>query len=77
MMTCGWTPGSPLVSDWLAHEVEVEFMIDTGCQVTIFATTLIKRMGTLDPKVRSRLLPCRHRLVSADSSPLTVKGSWT
>ena len=28
----------------------------------------------MDPKVRSRLRPCRSRLVSADSSPLTVKG---
>ena len=24
--------------------------------------------------MRSRLRPCRHRLVSADSSPLTAKG---
>ena len=57
-----------------AHEVEVEFMIDTGCQVTILATTIFERMCTVDPMVRSRLWPCRHRLVSADSSPLTVKG---
>ena len=28
----------------------------------------------MDPKVRSRLRPCRRRLVSADSSPLTAKG---
>ena len=35
-------------SGW-AHEVEVEFMIDTGCQVTIF-----ERMCTMDPRVRSR-----------------------
>ena len=39
-----------------AHDVEIEFMIDTGCQVTILLQT------------------CRHRLVSADSSPLTVQG---
>ena len=56
-----------------AHEVEVEFMIDTGCQVTILATTIFERMCTADPKVRARLRPCRRRLVSADSSPLTVK----
>ena len=31
-------------------------------------------MCTADPMVRSRLRPCRRRLVSADSSPLTVKG---
>ena len=57
-----------------AYEVEVEFTIDTGCQVTILATTIFERMCTLDPKVRSRLRPCRRSLVSADSSPLTVKG---
>ena len=57
-----------------AHEVEVEFMIDTGCQVTILATTIFERICTVDPMVHSRLRPCRRRLVSADSSPLTVKG---
>ena len=54
-----------------AHEVEVEFIIDTGCQVTILAMTIFERMCTVDPMVRSRLRPCRRRL---DSSPLTVKG---
>ena len=49
-------------------------MIATGCQVTILATTIFERMCTVDPMVRSRLRPCRRRLVSADSSPLTVKG---
>ena len=49
-------------------------MIDTGCQVTILAMTIFERMCTVDPMVRSRLRPCRRRLVSADSSPLTVKG---
>ena len=57
-----------------AHEVEVEFMIDSGCQMTILATTIFERMCTADPRVRSRLWPCRSRLVLADSSPLTVKG---
>ena len=57
-----------------AHDVEVEFMIDTGCQVTILATTTFERMCTADPMVRSKLRPCRRRLVSVDSSPLTVKG---
>ena len=57
-----------------AHEVEVEFMIDTGCQVTILATTIFERMCTMDLRVCSRLRPCRRRLVSADSSHLTVKG---
>ena len=49
-------------------------MIDTGCQVTILATSVFERMCTADPLVRFRLRPCRRRLVSADSSPLTVKG---
>ena len=31
-------------------------------------------MCASDPQVRSQLRPCRRRLVSADSSPLTVKG---
>ena len=34
-----------------AHEVEVEFMIDTSCQVTILATTIFERMCTMDPRV--------------------------
>ena len=37
-----------------AHEVEIEFMIDTGCQVTVF-----QRMCTVDPAVRSALRPSR------------------
>ena len=52
----------------------VEFMIDTGCQVTILSTTVFDRMCTLDPRVSSELRPCRRRLVSADSSPLVVQG---
>ena len=51
-----------------AHEVEIEFMIDTGCQVTILSTTVFERMCTVDPTVLSKLL------VSADSSPLIVQG---
>ena len=57
-----------------ADGVEVEFMIDTGCKVTILATSVFERMCTSDPRVRSRLCPCGCRLVSADSSPLTVRG---
>ena len=49
-------------------------MIDTGCQVTILATSVFERMCAADPQVRSRLRPCGRRLVSADSSPLIVKG---
>ena len=57
-----------------AHEVEIEFMIDTGCQITILSTTVFKRMCTVDPAVRSALRPCLRQLVSADSSPLIVQG---
>ena len=57
-----------------AEDMEVEFMIDTGCQVTILATLVFERMCAADPQVRFRLRPCGRRLVSADSSPLTVKG---
>ena len=54
--------------------IEVEFMIDTGCQVTILATSVFEKMCTGHPQVRSRIRPCMRRLVSADSSPLTVIG---
>ena len=57
-----------------ASDMEVEFMIDTGCQVTILATSVFERMCAADTQVRSRLRPWGRRLVSADSSPLTVKG---
>ena len=57
-----------------AHDVEIEFMIDTGCQVTILSMTVFERMCVVDPTVRSELLPCHRRLVSADSSPLMVQG---
>ena len=57
-----------------AHEVEIEFMIDTGCQVTILSTTVFERMCTVDPAVRSALRPCLRRLVLADSSLLIVQG---
>ena len=46
-----------------AHDVEIEFMIDTGCQVTILSATVFKFVQV-----------CRRRLVSADSSPLMVQG---
>ena len=36
-----------------ADEVEIEFMIDTGCQVTILATSVFERMCVSDPQVRS------------------------
>ena len=61
------------LTGWAA-EVEIEFMIDTGCQVTILGTSVFERMCTFDPRVKSRLRLCGRRLVLADSSRLTVKG---
>ena len=59
-----------LAAQWFltgwAEEVEIEFMIDTGCQVTILATSVFERMCAADPQVSSRLCPSGHRLVSAD-----------
>ena len=57
-----------------ANDVEVEFMIDTDCQVTILATSVFEKMCRVHPQVKSRIRPCTRRLVSADSSPLTVVG---
>ena len=57
-----------------ANDVEVEFMIDTGCQVTILAASVSKRMCEIHPQLRTELVPCAQRLVSADSSPLMVLG---
>ena len=59
------------LTEW-TNEVEVEFMIDTGCQVTILATSVFEKMCTAHPQVRSTIRPCTRQLVSADSSPLTV-----
>ena len=56
------------------NDVEVEFMIDTGCQVTILATSVFKRMCEVHPQLKAELVPCTQRLVSADSSPLLVLG---
>ena len=61
------------LTSW-AKDMEVEFMIDTGCQVTILATSVFDRMCAADPQVKARLRPCGRRLVSADSFLLTVKG---
>ena len=56
------------------NDVEVEFMIDTGCQVTILATSVFEKMCKVHPEVKTRISLCTRRLVSADSSPLTVVG---
>ena len=39
------------------NNIEVEFMIDTGCQVTILAMSVVERMCAADPQVRSRIRP--------------------
>ena len=65
---------APWVLTGWAHDVEIEFMIDTGCQVTILSTTVFQRMCTVNPVARSTLQPCCRWLVSADSSPLIVQG---
>ena len=39
------------------NEVEMEFMIDTGCQVTILATSVFEKMCMAHPQVRSRIRP--------------------
>ena len=38
------------------------------------AASVFEHMCTSEPQVRARLRPCGRRLVSADSSPLSVKG---
>ena len=57
-----------------ANDVEVEFMIDTGCQVTILATSVYEKMCEIHPEVELELTMCTQRLISADKSPLTVLG---
>ena len=49
-------------------------MIDTGCQVTILATSVFEWMCEADPQVSSRLRLCGRRLVSVDLFPFIVKG---
>ena len=66
-------PAPWFLTGW-AEGTEVEFMIDTGCQVTILATSVFERVSAIDPLIGSQILPCSRRLVSADSSPLMVWG---
>ena len=40
------------------NDVDVEFMIDTGCQVTILATSVFEKMCKIHPQVKSRLILC-------------------
>ena len=71
-----WAVGSAaswFLTGW-AEGMEVEFMIDMGCQVTILATSVFDRMCVSNPRMCSSLHLCGRRLVSADSSPLLVRG---
>ena len=68
--------GAPWFLIWWAEKTEVEFMIDTRCQVTILATSVFERICVTDPQFQSRLRPCRRRLVLADSSPLMICGEF-
>ena len=66
--------GAPWFLTGWAEGTKVEFMIDTGCQVTILATSVFERMYAGNPHIWTRFRPCSWRLVSADSSPLSVRG---
>ena len=52
------------------NDVEVEFMIDTGCQVTILATSVFDKMCDIHPEVKFGLVPCTQRLVSGGFFPI-------
>ena len=66
--------GAPWFLTGWAEGTEVECMIDTGCQMTILVTSVFEQMCASDPLIRCRLHPCRCGLISADSSPLMVRG---
>ena len=66
--------GAPWFLIGWAEGTKIEFMIDTGCQVTILAMSVFERMCTADPRIWGRLRPCHQHLVSADLSPLLVCG---
>ena len=53
---------------------EVEFIIDTGCQFMILAMSVFERMCVSDPRWDPDCIHVVAGLVSADSSPLTVRG---
>ena len=65
--------GDPWFLTGWAEGMEMEYKIDTGCQVTILATLVFERMCTSDPRVQSRLHQCERPLILADSSPLMVR----
>ena len=49
---------APWVLAGWADEVEIEFMIDTECQVTILTVSVFERMCASEPQVRAQLRPC-------------------
>ena len=51
--------GAPWFLTGLVEGTEVEFMIDTGCQVTILATSVFERMCAKDLQFGTRLQPSR------------------
>ena len=64
-----------LENDRLGRRDGMDIPPDIRAKVaTILATSVFERMCVSDPRMRSRLRPCGRRLVSADSSPLTVHG---
>ena len=66
--------GAPWFLIGWAEGTEVKCVINTGCQVTIVATLVFKRMCVSDSRIRAQLHPCGRRLILADSSPLMVQG---
>ena len=55
--------------------VGVASLADLAGVVTVgVATSVFERMCVADPRFGRRLWPCRRRFVSADSSPLMVRG---
>ena len=51
-------------------DMEVEFMIDTGCQVMILAMSVFERMCAAEPQVRSRLRIWPYIIMIAYTSPV-------
>ena len=49
--------GAPWFLTGWAEGTKVGFMIDTGCQVTILATSVFERMCVADPRFRDWLRP--------------------
>ena len=57
-----------------AEQITVEWLIDTGCTITIVSSRTFHHMK---PDERPQLEPCPKRLLSADDSPIPVLGMAT